>query len=270
MKERLFSVFLDGACIESNLTIDHLINRGLKFGDGIFETMRVSASEILYWQYHQKRLLKGCKLLNLEIGTEEEFISELESILKKSILIADQKLLRVRLSVVRNGGGAYAPEQNDVILFIELESVRKEKPHPINLKILDEYPIIPSPLTAIKSLNRLTNVLGMLKYPDNAVLINDKGRIVETLNGNIFFIEKDDITIVTPPISEGAIEGVMRSYILDKVGSIVERPITVKELSDFSACFSTNVLKIITKVASINEVQYDTTHPLILEILLRL
>ena len=270
---RPYAIFLNGECMDTNLGLAHLINRGMKFGDGIFETMRVASGEILYWKYHAERLRKGCQLLQFEVGDANDFLTETEQRIKKAIAFADgHKLLRIRLSVVRNGGGTgYLPDENGVMLLIEVNHAppATKKP-PLNLSILYDYPIVPSPLTAIKSLNRLPNVLGMMQFPGNAVLLNTHGRIAETLNGNIFFIENDDLTIVTPPITEGAIDGVMRAVILDKISSVKERCITVDELSDFNACFSTNVPNILTKVAGINENNYDTTHPMIIEILLRL
>jgi branched-chain amino acid aminotransferase len=102
-----------------------------------------------------------------------------------------------------------------------------------------------SPLARVKSLGYLGNILARQEAvaagADDAVLLNTQGRIAETTVANIFCLIAGGL--VTPPISEGALPGVMRAEVI-RLARAEERPISVAELEQSSEIFVTNALGI--------------------------
>ena len=91
------------------------LNRSFLYGDGFFETMRISKSAIPLWPYHEKRLLSNLEILQFQ--WEETNLPELlhRSILQTSAEIDEG---RARLTIYRSGGGAYLPDLDQPSFFI--------------------------------------------------------------------------------------------------------------------------------------------------------
>jgi branched-chain amino acid aminotransferase len=265
--DKPYALFIQDECIETNLSLNHLINRGLKYGDGIFETIGVKDGQIRFLDEHIERLLNGCQVLNLETKHKHDFALLIIELLNYAVQKCNEPVFRLRLNVIRNGGGFYQPIQNDIIFILEIHFPVTISKHPLKLHIWDEYLIVPSPLTAIKTINRLPNVWGYIERGKPDILLNIHRRIVESLNANLFFIRQDK-KVLTPPLSEGAIAGIMRKKVLQTLKENAEEcPVTIDSLKEYKACFATNVIQGIQPIYSINDIQYDTEHPIITDLI---
>jgi branched-chain amino acid aminotransferase len=215
---------------------------------------------------HIQRLLNGCQILKLDIGDEFAFTGILIRLLDHAVQQCGEPTFRLRLNLIRNGNGYYQPNQNDLIFVLEIHFPVILPENPLKLHIWDEYLILPSALTAIKSLNRLPNVWGYIERGKPDILLNIHHRLVETLNANLFFIRQDG-RVITPPISEGAIAGVMRKKVIQALKKSAEEcPVTIASLIEYKACFTTNVIQGIQPIYCINDFEYDTEHPIISEL----
>ena len=101
-------------------------NRASRYGDGVFETIRVINGTPLFISSHYKRLIAGIRALKI---TPPEFFSEEFFNLKITELTKSNNITKggkVRLSVFRSGTGAYLPEENTASFIIEAQTLSSD------------------------------------------------------------------------------------------------------------------------------------------------
>ncbi len=200
-------------------------NRGYRYGDGLFETMKLMNSKILLASFHFERLFSGLSLLKFEIPvlfTVESVKQEIWSLCKKNQC---ENLARVRMSVSRGNGGLY-DEDRTLQYVIECrplnESVNKLNE---NGFVIDIYPDARKScdiFSNLKSANFLPYSMAAMYAKENklndCLLLNESGHIADATTANLFII-KDGI-ITTPALNEGCVNGVMRRYLLGKMREV--------------------------------------------------
>jgi branched-chain amino acid aminotransferase len=197
-----------------------LDNRSFRYGDGLFETIRIAAGKVQLLDRHLERLVRGAKLLKMKMpaGFTLEFLDQ--SIMELAHRNGIREDGRVRLALFRKSGGQYTPESNDSIFAIEVYPV-EETGYVLNSKglvvdLYTEFRKTPNALAAIKSANSLLYVMaGLYKQEqklDECILSNDRGQIIEAISSNIFAVKNG--VLYTPPVSDGCVDGVMRNEIL--------------------------------------------------------
>jgi len=227
-------------------------NRAFRYGDALFESIRVCNNKIMFLKDHLTRLKLGMTVLRMNLPAEftSENLAELISgLLKKN---EDLPNARVRLTVFRNGGGYYAPESNDISFL--LESTSMQAPYELNQKGIwvDIYADIKksiNKLSNIKSANALLYVMaGVAKQSmklDECLLINENGTICEAISSNVFVVKNG--TLFTSPLSEGCVAGVMRKQVMhiateNKILTF-ESPLTMYTLLNGDEVFLTNSIQ---------------------------
>jgi branched-chain amino acid aminotransferase len=229
-------------------------NRGFLYGDAVFETVKIVNEKILFLEDHYFRLMSSMRVIRMEIPMNFtlEYLEEQILLLLKNNKIASSA--RARITVYRNDGGYYLPKNNTVSFLIHavpLEAAEyfiSESEYEVDL--YKDFYITKHLLSSIKTTNRLINVTGSIYASenglDNCILINDSKNIVEALQGNIFMLK--DKRLITPPVSEGCLNGVMRKQILElakKMNGIevAEEIISPFDLQKADELFVTNVIK---------------------------
>lgn len=215
-------------------------NRGLLYGDGVFETLKAVNGKILFWEDHYFRLMAAMRILRMEIPME--FTPEfLEDQLKKTIDASGfiSSTCRVRITVYRSGGGTYLPEERGVeyYAFVKEHSdpfyTLNDKPYEVEL-YKDHY-VNADLLSTLKTTNKILHVTGSIWSQengyDNCLLVNNKKNIVEALQGNIFLVKGNKIK--TPPVSEGCLRGIIRKQLIEIIGLMPEYEIEESEISPF-------------------------------------
>jgi branched-chain amino acid aminotransferase len=226
------------------------LSRAVRFGDGVFETIRMFNNHPLFLGEHYRRMKQGLIVLGISsvqlpsIGAFQEIIAELS----KGELSAG----RVRIQVFRSGQGFDLPEKNEAEVLVQVFPLPEiEYPQAkVKAHLVEAYKIHPSILTTIKSGNRLPYILAAQEAQKfgaiEGILMNTTGAIAEGNSSNLFAVNSDK-QILTPPISEGALPGIMRAQILELLPSwgysVSERPILAKELPDFQEIWLTNVVQ---------------------------
>lgn len=242
--------YYNGAFIPSGEPIFSASSRAVRYGDGLFETIRVHNGKLLLSEYHFNRLFSGLKLLKFIIPPHftPAFISDtiLELCKKNSI----EKAARIRLAVLRGNGGLYDPEDLEPRLLIQSWAV-SEHAQQLNEKglitgIFSDAPKSTGNFSQLKSNNYLPYVMGAIHAREHAlddvVLLNVNGHICETTISNIYCVKND--TIFTPPLNAGCIDGVMRRYLLNNAGNFpfTEQAITIDFLMDADEVFLSNAM----------------------------
>jgi len=241
-------------------------NRGLRFGDGLFETIKSVNGHLEFIDEHFARLWKGLQVLQFTIPkhfTPDLLEQEIKNLLTKN---EHDKIARVRLTVFRGDGGLYDAtdhKPNYLIQSWELpdetgnwnsnglvvgiyKDVKKSYDILSNLK---HNNFLPYAMAAIHAKNEKWN---------DAILLNTEGRLCDTTIANIFLI-KDEV-IYTPALPEGCIAGVMRRNIVQKLTEanykLVEGKLSVDELLDADELFLSNSIYNIRWVQSIGDKKY--------------
>ena len=229
-------------------------NRAFLYGDAVFETLKIVDSKVLFLEDHYFRLMSSMRVIRMEIPMNftMEYFEELilELVIAKKI----QTSARARITIFRNDGGYYLPKTNTVSFLVNAEILLD----PLYLLDQKEYVVdlytdfyIPRQLlSSIKTTNKILNVTASIYADenglDNCILLNDSKNVVEALQGNIFMLK--GAKLVTPPVSEGCLNGIMRKQILSLARKmekleVVEEVISPFDLQKADELFITNVIK---------------------------
>jgi len=222
----------NGNIVRSDQPVITTESRGFRYGDGIFETMRVTAGSIIFSEYHFDRLFSGIQLLQFEqpaFFTREVLAQQINDLCKRN---NHQASARVRLVVFRGKGGLYDPENHIPNYVIESwplagdnSDIEKEG---LTIDIFPDARKSTDIFSNLKSNNYLPYAMGALYAKKNGLndcfILNSHGRICDSTIANIFCI-KDKI-IFTPGLSEGCVSGVMRRYLF---ASLLAAGFTVQE-----------------------------------------
>lgn len=237
-------------------------NRAFKYGDGIFETIKVEHKKVLFIEDHYFRLMASARMLRMQLSMNFT-LEYVESEILKTIEALDLTNARVRLSLFRRVGGLYTPTNNETDYLIEASDLKVLVKEQYEVELYKDHYVFSGLLSTIKSTNRLINIVASIfkeeNNYDNCILLNEKKHIVEAANGNIFLV--NGTTIVTPALTEGCIKGIIRKKILEIVKkdpniTLEEREISPFELQKADEVFITNAIVGIQPVTKYRRKEY--------------
>jgi len=225
-------------------------NRGFRYGDGIFESMRMSGGKLKFPELHADRLQAGMNALKMDGGIlfDAYFLKQKTAELCKKNKLREN--VRFRLSIYREGDGLYTPESNKCGYVLEALAM-SEANYELNKKglIIDVYDEIAKPVNKLsnyKTSNSLLYVMAGLHKKQNrldeAFILNQHGFLCESISSNVFVVY--DKQIYTPALSEGCVAGVMRNVVMQMAKSnnisIIEAQINPEVLKEADEVFITN------------------------------
>lgn len=233
-------------------------NRSYRYGDGLFETMKVKEGQIVLAGYHFDRLYKGLHLLKYEMPAlflRQRTENEILTLCRKNRC---EKLARVRLSVFRGNGGLYDNDRSLQYLVECWPLDETNETFNVNGLVIGIFP------DAKKSCDRFSNLKSASFLPyvmasvyakehqyNDCVVLNTDGRIADTTIANLFIIKNN--LLCTPLLSEGCIDGVMRRHLLATLPAagynVSEKPLTIQDLETADEIFLTNAIRGIRWVA---------------------
>ena len=235
-------IWLNGRLMDPAEACIDPADRGLLLGDGVFETVRVSAGRPMHLPRHFARMRAGAGVLGFPLPwTDAEIEAGVAGTLRGSCL-ADAAL---RLTLTRGpaprgllppgpaqptlliAAHAHAPDRSAVQAVVARCTRRNEH----------------SPLSRIKSLNYLDSILArreaLSRGADEALLLNTAGRVAEACAANLFAVL--DKAVWTPPVADGALPGIARALILE-AGLAAERSLSEADLLGCASAFVANSL----------------------------
>lgn len=243
-------------------------NRGLRYGDGLFETIKYKNNELILGDEHFARLWKGMKLLKFEIPrlfTAENLQEQILLLLKKN----NHTTARIRLSVIRSDGGLFDAKNHHPNYIIQTWQISTEltslNENGLQLCIYSDAIKMADQFCNIKHNNYLPYFMGAIyakeQQCNDAVILNDHNRICDSSIANIFIIK--DKVISTPSLNEGCVSGIMRKLIIQQSFTagyeIMETEITREMLLEADEVFLTNSIFNIRWVAAIEQKKYSNT-----------
>ena len=240
---------------KNDLLLDYN-NRSFKYGDGFFESIRICNGTCINLQYHESRILKSIEILSIKIDFKiSDLITSVREIIKSNKLYNGY----IKIMFYRREGGKYFPLDNYCDFIIEPIHLAKEYEinKPITLCVYRDNFKNTGTISRIKSTNCLVSILASINANnngyDNSILINYNERIVEVSNSNIFMLNND--VLATPPITEGCLDGTMRSWVLDNSEAIV-KTIEYQEIMSATEVFITNSIYGIVPIKRIENKQF--------------
>ena len=227
-------------------------DRGFLLGDGVFETLLVKNGAPVFLEAHLSRLSRGLELMRLpspgldEIGPVFQELAHLNG--------AEDREAVGRLTVTR-GVGARGLVSSDAVgliptILATVDAAPTETKECVKLHLTERIRDVRSITSSFKSLsgyqeNQAARFEATDAGCDEALLVNASGRIACAATANVFAVDQDGV-VRTPPVSDGAMPGVVRSLLLESSGShgiaIEETPIEPALLASASSIFLTNSL----------------------------
>jgi branched-chain amino acid aminotransferase len=241
------------------------MDHGLLYGDGVFEGLRFYSGNIFRCEDHLTRLQDSAAAIGLSLPMS---LAEMNHAMLQTIETSAQSDGYIRLIVTRGEGplgidSTQCVEPRTIVIVDQLALVAKNiVQRGVKVIIAATRRLNPDQLDPrIKSLNYLNQIMARREATaagaDEAIMLNQWGRVAEGSADNIFVIK--DGKLKTPPISEGALDGITRRVILeiaqrDAIPTL-ECPLTPLDLQTADECFLTGTGAELLPVAMVGSQQ---------------
>lgn len=253
--------------IQENCAITIDSNRGFLFGDSVFETIKVLDNKVLFLEDHYFRLMASMRICRMEIPmnlTMEYFETQIVNLIRA---LPVSKSFRVRFSVYRNTEGFYLPKSREVQFIVTATALENDlykiDEHNYEVELYKDFHVSKQLLSSLKTNNKMLQVMGSIfaneNGYDNCLVVNEDKNVVEALQSNLFM--KTGNVVVTPPVSDGCLNGVMRKQILEILKKIEgievkESSISPFDLQKADELFLTNVISGIQPITKYRKKEY--------------
>jgi len=235
-------------------------DRGLQYGDGLFETLAVQHGLPRFWQLHMDRLSVGCEVLGLKPVPQNVLLREVQTV------SAGRANCVVKILITRGESGrGYSPEEAGepcrVISAHQLPAdIEQDAMTGIRMRICTLRLGIQPALAGIKHLNRLEQVLARAEWTDpdvrEGLLLDSEEHVTGGISSNIFLVGGG--RLLTPRMDLCGVRGVMRSAILKAFKTRCEqRRVTLDMLPEAEEVFICNAVRGIVPVTRIDDWKYD-------------
>jgi len=260
-------VYINGHLVSEDMACVSVFDRGLNYGDGIFETMKALDGKVIFLKDHLTRLKGGLRA----IGMPRSAINDIENDLKGGVL---ERLLKINglskgfayLKIVVTRGpdrGGHFPLKNPsptvivVCKGLDLKAVSKYNKRGVKITLMEGLrPALP----AIKSLNFLPNVLGKLyasRRRSFEAIFADRDSLIEGTSTNLFVVKGG--IILTPAAGKtsfGILPGIMRKNVIRCARTnnipIKETNVRVPDILNSEEAFLTNSILDIVPVTRVD------------------
>lgn len=234
-------------------------DRGLAYGDGVFETLAVVGGKPRLWQGHMDRLARGCERLGLPKPAQELLWRE------ACTVAAGQPRCIVKIIVTRGSAGrGYAPPREPEPLRVVTahgwpEGLEDARTRGVHAVVCDTRLALQPLLKGIKHLNRLEQVLAAAELRDHpgkeGILLNTEGYVIGAVSANLFAVQGEQL--LTPRMDRSGVHGVLRDCLLrDHLARCERRRITLDLLSESDEVFLCSAVRGIVPVLSIGELEW--------------
>ena len=249
-----------------NMNVD---NRAMRYGDGLFESIKVINGKPVGLEAHLDRVFKGMEILKIdspESWSKEFFEKNLADLLKTNDISEGG---RVRLTILRGNGGYYLPTNPQAEFILEADKSEQNEfalnAEGMTIDLYTEMRKQVNKLASFKTINCLLNIMAALYSRENdlddCLLQNDKFGIIESSNSNLFIVSNG--VLYTPSLDTGCVGGTMRMQIINLAIEngiqVYESGITPQNLLVADELFLTNSISGVRWVGSYKTKRYYNT-----------
>ncbi|MEQ9115418.1 MAG: aminotransferase class IV [Rickettsiales bacterium] len=246
-------IYLNGKYFEDQKRLISTHDRGLRFGDGLFETIRISNGKIYQWNFHIARLKKGLDILKIRNVTLHNIKDHACALIQKNHV--NNGLLKIIVTAGEKSVGYSRMKNSPANIIIETNEKNILWKEPVQV-IISSIPK-PNPEsipTQVKTLANLNSVLAKIEAEENncfdGIQLDNKKYICEFSSGNIFWVKNK--VLYTPSNKCPLIRGVIRNQILKSDGIRVNQGVfPINNLLTADEIFMTNANHIILPISEI-------------------
>lgn len=255
----MIRVLINGKAVDCVASAD----RGLLYGDGLFETIAVVDGVLRHWPRHLCRLQAGCDRLGIPAVDAALLEDECRTLAGD----AAKAVLKVIITRGRGGRGYRVPDKPVATRIVQLH----EWPvfpsacagHGVNVRVCNTRLAQQPALAGIKHLNRLEQVLARQEWSDpdimEGLLLDSAGHLIEGTMSNIFLVRHG--TLLTPDLRQCGVAGIMRTRVLELADRLSlaasVRPVEIKHLREADEVFICNSLIGIWPVIVLDASSYE-------------
>lgn len=192
-------------------------DRGLQYGDGLFETIEIRDQRPVFFDRHLKRLEEGCRRLGIPFPPPRTLTEETQTLCRKSPARAVLKI------IVTSGSGGRGYRRPDSLQSTRILSLHPYPDYPdtfsalgIRARICETRLGMNPALAGIKHLNRLEQVLARAEWTDQAIqegiMLDSEGHVIEGTMTNLFYVKDDNV--YTAALEQSGVAGIVRGLIM--------------------------------------------------------
>lgn len=244
----------------------NVTDRGLQYGDGLFETMAVRNGKILLRDKHWQRLALGCKKLALNCPNIKLIEKDIATLCKQN---HKEEQFVIKLIVTR-GIGQRGYRFTKDLAATRILSIHTCPDYPeeysttgVLVRYCNTTLSENKALAGIKHLNRLEQVLARNEWDDDfqeGLMLNAKGHVVDGTMSNLFVVK--DNQLLTPDLSISGVAGVMRETVIELAQklqiTVKEKIILPADIEKADEVFLTNSLFGIWPVKMLDKIQFKS------------
>lgn len=221
-------------------------DRGLQYGDGLFETLAVRGGVCEFWDRHMQRLMQGCGRLRIPPPSPELLQAEAAQLAGT----AESAVLKIIVTRGRGGRGYQAPHRVEPMRLLRIFDMPAHPAHHaeagVRVRLCDQRLGWNAALAGLKHLNRLEQVLARMEWDDpdiaEGLMLDQAGNVIEGTFTNLFAII--DGRLITPALNRCGVAGIMREVIMElaaaEAGGCAVRDIPQAELQDADGLLLSN------------------------------
>ena len=252
-------VLVNGEASNAVATTD----RGLLYGDGLFETIACVDGKLQLWHLHMQRLQAGCERLGLgDIDTDalrDECLGLVDGVVRG--------VLKVIITRGTGGRGYRPPEDVTATRIVQLHDwpMHPESAHAQGIStIICNTRLGQNPsLAGMKHLNRLEQVMARREWNDEAIreglMLDNTGHVIEGTMSNVFLVRKG--RLLTPDLTRCGVAGIMRAHVMGLAAqenmTVDVTAITLAELQLADEVFVCNSLIGIWPVRRVEDIAFE-------------
>ena len=262
-------VNFNGAILETASNFLNENQRGLRFGDILFEELRVMNGNLVFWEEHYFRLMASMRILRMEIPTVftmEYLESEILKTIEQNDVLNNSAL--ITFAVFRNFSQSLLPKTNQVSWFISCQALTSSfytiDEEPYEVELFKDFLVNQDMLTNLNTNNKTIAVTASIFAEENgyadSIVLNTSKHVVGTTQGAIF-LAKDKV-IKTPPLSSGVKNEVIRTKIIEIIErsediTLIEEAISPFELQKADELFAVNIALGIVPISKYRKKTYQ-------------
>lgn len=231
-------------------------DRGLAYGDGVFETIALSQGQVQLWQGHQQRLITG--LLTLGIVADrvsaQNLVDAIANDIQTAYVLYGRPKGVIKITVTRGSGGrGYAPPIESIpTRIVSILPWPLGRSHlsgdGVRVQICQHRWSNNTALAGVKHLNRLDQVMARSEWSDSniheGIMLDQNGLVISGVMSNLF-IQMDGV-LITPKLDQCGINGTMAQVVRTIAEQcnidVVQQQVTLELLLKADAAFMTNSL----------------------------
>jgi 4-amino-4-deoxychorismate lyase len=255
----MLAAIVNGESVNAGTNAVASDDRGLNYGDGLFETMLLKDAAIRFLTQHLARLSSSCARLGIHYPGDESIRRELAELTK------DHREAVVKIVLTRGvGGRGYRPDARATpTRIITLHDAPAVFDTDIAVRWCEMRLARNPALAGMKHLNRLEQVLAQREWSDNQIeeglMLDYEGELVCGTASNVFLVRGHEL--VTPDLRYCGVRGVMRGQVMQAAMtlgiSVHEEPLWPDDVASATELFVSNAVRGIRAVVSLDSITWS-------------